>query len=80
MDTSIAADWHKEFNCGWIGAGPKSPTTNKEVRDTSVEIRNGQKDIRTCREKLGCVYGGLPGKHRADSNKRPIQEVARLTM
>ena len=80
MDTSIAADWHKEFNCGWIGAGPKSATTNKEVRDTSVEIRNDQKDIRASRENLGCVYGRLTGKHRGDSNKRPVRDIARPTM
>ena len=55
MDTSIAAHWHKEFNCGWIGAGPKSATTNKEVRDTSVDIRNDQQNIRACRGNLGCV-------------------------
>ena len=45
-----------------------------------MEIGNNQKDIRTCREKLGCVYGGLTAEHRSDSNKRPIQDVARLTV
>ena len=60
MDTSIAADWHKEFDCGWIRAGPKSPTTNNEVRDTSVEIRNDQKDIRACRDDQLLSLRGIP--------------------
>lgn len=54
--------------------------TDKEVRDTSVEFRNNQEDIRTsrdaCRKKLGWAYSRLTGKHLGDSDKYPGQDIA----
>ena len=46
MDMSTAADYHKDFFHGWVGAGQGLPMSLSVVRDSSVEFRNYQEDVK----------------------------------
>lgn len=68
MNMSTAADYHKEFFHGWVGAGQGLPMSLSAVRDSSVEFRNYQEDVKASgnasRDKLRWANSRLTRKRR----------------